>query len=77
MFLTNSILNIFDDFQENIYLFSPSLHQDLYQKSIKCFNAFLPLNVIQNIINENISIENLDSIINELINDPDFESPQK
>ena len=52
------------------------MHQDLYQKLIKCFNVFLPLHVIQNIINENISIENLDSIIKELINDPDFESSE-
>ena len=74
-FLTNLILNIIDDFHK-IYIYSPSLHQDLYQKLIKCFNVFLPLHVIQNIINENISIENLDSIINELINDPDFESSE-
>ena len=61
-FLTNLILNIIDDFQK-IYIYSPSLHQDLYQKLIKCFNAFLPLNVIQNILNEGISIENIDSVI--------------
>ena len=59
-FLTNLILNIIDDFQK-IYIYSPSLHQDLYQKLIKCFNAFLPLHVIQNILNEDISIDDLDS----------------
>ena len=74
-FLSNLTLNIIDEFQK-IYLYSPCLHQDLYQKLILCFNAFLPLHVIQNILNENISIENLDSIINELINDPDFESSE-
>ena len=52
-FLSNLILNIIDDFQK-IYLYSPSLHQELYQKIIKCFNAFLPLHVIQNILNEGI-----------------------
>ena len=44
-------------------MYSPSLHQELYQKLIKCFNAFLPLHVIQNILNEDISIEDLDSVI--------------
>ena len=48
-FLTKLILNNIDDFQK-IYIYSPSLHQDLYQKLIKCFNAFLPLTVIQNIL---------------------------
>ena len=36
VFLTNLILNIFNEY-DKIYIYSPSLHQDLYQKLIKCF----------------------------------------
>ena len=75
-FLANLILNIIDDFQK-IYIYSPSLHQELYQKIIKCFNAFLPLHVIQNILNEDILLEDLDSVIEVIVNDPDFESSEK
>ena len=74
-FLTNIILNIIDDFQK-IYNYSPSLHQDLYQKIIKCMNSFLPLNVIQNIINEGYSIDNLDLVIEVIVIDPDFVSSE-
>ena len=74
-FLTNLILNIIDDFQK-IYIYSPSLHQDLYQKIIRCMNAFLPLNTIQNIINEGYSIDDIDSVIEIIVNDPDFESSE-
>ena len=34
--LTNLILNIINEFVK-IYTYSPSLHQDLHQKLIKCF----------------------------------------
>ena len=34
VFLTKLILDIFNEF-EKIYIFSPSVHQDLYQKLIK------------------------------------------
>ena len=54
--LTKLILSIIDDFQK-IYIYSPSLHQELYQKIIKCMDAFLPFTVIQNILNEGISLE--------------------
>ena len=36
VFLTNLILNIINEYKK-IYIYSPSLHQDLYQKVIKCF----------------------------------------
>ena len=36
VFLTNLILNIINEY-DKIYISSPSLHQDLYQKLIKCF----------------------------------------
>ena len=35
VFLTNLILNIINEC-DKIYIYSPSLHQDLYQKLIKC-----------------------------------------
>ena len=72
-FLTKLILNIFDDFKI-LYIFSPSLHQDLYQKLFKCFNKFLPLNIIQKILYKDISIDDLDGVIAVIINDPDFKS---
>ena len=37
VFPTNLILNIINEYNE-IYICSPSLHQDLYQKLIKCFS---------------------------------------
>ena len=41
-FLTNLILNIFNEY-EKTYFYAPSLHQDLYQKSFKCFTNYLPI----------------------------------
>ena len=66
-FITNLILNV--NGLEKIYIYSSSLHQDFYQKSIKCFNDFIPTNVIQNILNE----ENLDPSIEEIVIDENFE----
>ena len=74
-FLANVILNISNDFSK-LYIYSPSIYQELYQKLIKCLNAFLPLNVIQNILNQNISIDDLDAVIEEIIHDEDFESSE-
>ena len=39
-FLTNIILNIINEY-DKIYIYSTSLHQDLYQKLINCFNNYL------------------------------------
>ena len=74
-FLANLILNISNDFSK-LYIYSPSIYQELYQKLIRCLNAFLPLNVIQNILNQNISIDDLDAVIEEIIHDEDFESSE-
>ena len=68
MFLTNLILNIINEY-DKIYIYSPSLHQDLYQKLIKCFSNHIPIHIIPNILNE----EDIDIIIEELINSNDFE----
>ena len=67
-FLTNIILNIINEY-DKIYIYSPSLHQDLYQKIIKCISNNIPIHIIPNILNE----ENLDLIIEEVINNKDFQ----
>ena len=54
---------------DETYIYSPSLHQDLYQKINKCFTNFLPFQKITNILNE----EDIDVVIDELVNAEDFE----
>ena len=68
VFLTNLILNIINEY-DKIYIYSPSLHQDLYQRLIKCFINYIPIHIIQNILNE----EDIDIVIEEVINNKDFE----
>ena len=51
VFLTNLILNIINEY-DKIYIYSPSLHQDLYQKLIKCFSNYIQIHIIPNILNE-------------------------
>ena len=46
-----------------------SLHQDLYQKLIKCFSNYIPIHIIPNILHE----EDIDVGIDELVNNKDFE----
>ena len=67
VFLTNLILNIINQY-DKIYIYSPSLHQDLYQKVIKCFSNYIPIHIIPNILNE----EDIDVVIEELVNNEDF-----
>ena len=52
-----------------LYINSPSLHHDFYQNLIKCFSNFKPINIIPNILNE----EDLDVVIEEKVNNKDFE----
>ena len=68
IFLTNLILNIINEY-DKIYIYSPSLHQDLYQKLIKCFSNYIPIHMIPNILNE----EDIDIVIEEVINNKDFQ----
>ena len=68
VFLTNLILNIINKY-DKIYIYSPSLHQDLYQKLNKCFSNYIPFNIIPNILNE----EDIDVVIDELVNNKVFE----
>ena len=68
-FLTNLILNIINEY-EKIYIYSPSLHQDLYQKLINCLGNHIPIHIIPKILNE----EDLDILIEETINNKDFKT---
>ena len=68
VFLTNLFLNIINEYDE-IYIHSPSLHQNLYQKLIKCSSNYIPINIISNILNE----EDIDIVIEEIVNNKDFE----
>ena len=68
VFLTNLIINIINEYNK-IYIYSPSLHQDLYQKLIKCFSNYIPSHIIPNISNE----EDIDIVIEERVNNKDFE----
>ena len=68
VFLTNLILNIINE-HDKIYIYSPSLHQDLYQKLNKCFSNYIPIHIIPNILNE----EDIDLVIQEIPNNKVFE----
>ena len=68
VFLTNLILNIINEY-DKIYIYSPSLHQKLYQKLIKCFSNHIPIHIIPKILNE----EDIDIVIEEVINNKDFQ----
>ena len=68
VFLTNLILNIINEY-DKIYIYSPSLHQDLYQKLNKCFTNYIPIHIIPNILNE----PDIDIVIEEIVNNKDFE----
>ena len=65
---TNLILNINNEC-DKVYIYSPSLHQDLYQKLIKCSSNYIPINIIPNILNE----EDIDVVIEKIVNNKDFE----
>ena len=68
VFLTNLISNIITEY-DKINIYSPSLHQDFYQKLFKCFSNYIPINIIPNILNE----EDKDEVIDEIVNNKDFE----
>ena len=72
VFLTNLILNVFDEY-DKIYIYWPSLHQDLYQKLIKCFSNFIPIDIIPFILNE----KDIDLVTDEIIKNKDLEKSDK
>ena len=63
VFPTNLILNNINEYDE-IYISSPSLHQDFYQKLIKGFSNYIPIHIIPNILNE----EDIDIVLEEIVN---------
>ena len=67
-FLTNLNLNIINEY-DKIYIYSPSHHQDLYQKLIKCFINYIPIPIIPNFLNE----EDIDVVNEDIVNNEDFE----
>ena len=68
VFLTNLFLNNINEY-DKLYIYSPSVHQDLYQKLIECFSNYKPIHIIPNILNE----EDIDVVIDEIVNSKDFE----
>ena len=68
MFLTILILNFINEYQK-INIYSPGLHQDLYQKLIKCFSNCIPIHLIPIILIE----EDTDIVIEEIVNNKYFE----
>ena len=67
-FLKNLILTTINEY-DKIYIYSPNLHQDLYQNLIKCFTNYIPIHIIPSKLNE----ENFDLVIEEIVNNKDFE----
>ena len=61
-------MNNFNEY-DKIYIYSPSLHQDLYQKLIECFSNYIPIHIIPNILTEN----DIDIVTDELVKNKDFE----
>ena len=67
VFLKKLILNIVNEY-DKIYIYSPSLHQDFYQKLFKRFCYYLPIQKVPNIVNEG----DTDLVFDELVNNKDF-----
>ena len=66
--LANLILNIKTEY-DKIYIYSTSLHQDLYQKLIKCFSNYIPIHIIPNALNE----KDIDIVTEGIVDNGDFE----
>ena len=68
VFLSKLILNIINEYDKK-YVYSPSLHQDFYQKLFKCFSNYIPIHINPNILNQ----EDIDIVIDEIVNNKDLE----
>ena len=68
VFLKILFLNSINEY-DKIYIYSPSLHQDFYQRLFKCFSKDIPIHIIPNILNE----EDIDLVIEEIVNNKDFQ----
>ena len=67
-FLTKLISNNINEYNK-IYIYSPGLHQGLYQKLIKCYCNQIAVHIIPNRINE----EDIDVVIDGIVNKGDFQ----
>ena len=67
-FLTSLNLNIIIEC-EKIYIYSPSLHEGLYQKRNKCFSIYIPIHMIPNNLNE----EGINKVTGEIFKKKDFQ----
>ena len=67
--LTNLVFNISNKY-DKIYFYSQSSHQDLYQKTIKCFSKNIPIHIIPKILNG----KDIDLVIEEVFTDKDFQN---
>ena len=72
VFPTILFLNVINE-NDEIYIYSPSLHQDLYQKLVKCFSNRIPVHIIPNILNE----KDIDMVIEEVVNNKNFEKSDR
>ena len=55
--------------RKKIYIYSPSLHQELNQKLNKSSTNYIPINIIPDILNE----EDIDIVIEEIVKNKDFQ----
>ena len=68
IFLTILIINIFNVY-DKINIYSPSIHQEIYQKLIECFSKFVPINIITTTLIE----EDKDVVTDEIFKNKDFQ----
>ena len=66
--LTNLLLNIVNEYDKT-YIYISNVHQDIHQKLFKCFSNYIPINIIPNVLKEEV----FDKVIEEIINNKDFE----
>ena len=59
------IINEYD----KIYIYSPTLRQDFYQKLFECFSNYIQIQIIPNILNE----PDIVIVINEIVINKNFE----
>ena len=68
-FPKNLIFNINNDYGKR-HSYSPSVHQDSFQKNFNCFSFFMPIIKIRNISNKEV----IDLVISEIVIDENFET---
>ena len=54
---------------DKIYIYSPSLHQDLYQKLNKCYTNYITIHKVLKVLKE----KDIDIVIDEIVNNKDIQ----